>query len=260
LSAFPQTPNERDIEYLLDRTKQIAGLNRTLAIEAMDKALKAAQSKEELREIAAILGSIDPELLKRYQTEHDDLAAAMSAKDPSPRAEEKQELNTPDLTNLSYLDALTEVRKLTNPAERAGLLIELYRRDGITQQQRAMVASEALAAVSAMPLSNDKLIGMAMISRDHARNSDPANAAFAAELLAETYAKACDCGNGRCRHSDETFDCLSMVNDFALYLDEFKITPESLALNNISLEVRLLMLKLYPLLNLKPPSLWSLGN
>ena len=41
---------------------------------------------------------------------------------------------------------------------------------------------------------------------------------------------------------------------------EFKITPESMELNNISLEVRLLILKLYPLLGLKTPSLWFIGN
>jgi len=260
LSAFPQSPNDKDIQYLLDRIKQIAGLNRALAVEAIDKALNAAHSKKELREIASILGAIDPELLKRYQTEHDDLAAAMATPDPPPPAQEKQELNTPDLSNLSYLDALTEARKQANPAERAGLLIEIYRRDGISPQQRAMVASEALTAVSAMPLSNDKLVGMAMISRDHARNGDPANAAYAAELLAETYAKACDCDHASCEHSGETFDCLQMIDDFAKYLDEFKISPETMDLNNISLEARLLILKLYPLVGLKAPSFGIFGN
>jgi hypothetical protein len=65
---------------------------------------------------------------------------------------------------------------------------------------------------------------MAMISRSFARLNQPANAAYAAQLLSETFRKAGDCGH------------------------------------NISLEARLLIFKLYPLLGLKTLSLWSFGN
>ena len=42
----------------------------------------------------------------------------------------------------------------------------------------------------------------------------------------------------------EEYDCLSSLQDFAEYLEEFKITPESMGLSNISLDARLLVLKL----------------
>jgi len=260
LSAFPPSPHDEDIAYLLARTKQIIGVNRALAIEAINKALSAAKSQKLLRDIGAILGSIDPELLKRYQSENEAFASAMAAPEPPPAAEEKQELNTPDLSGLSYSEALSQARKLDDPGARADALIEIYRRDNITSQQRDTVASEALAAVSAMPLSNSKLLGLAMISRDFARNNEPANAAFAAQALSETYSKACDCGGATCVKSKEPFDCLQLVEDFAKYLDEFKISPESMNLDNISLEARLLLLKLYPLLGMKTPSLWLSDN
>jgi hypothetical protein len=53
---------------------------------------------------------------------------------------------------------------------------------------------------------------------------------------------------------------VDLLNLFAEYLEEFKISAESMSLNNISLEARLLIFKLYPLLGLKPPAMWSLGN
>src|SRR5208282_5209173 len=47
LGAFPtQSAGEKDVYYLLENTKQIAGLNRSLAMEAIDKALGAAISEK----------------------------------------------------------------------------------------------------------------------------------------------------------------------------------------------------------------------
>ena len=59
-------PDEKDVYYLLDCTKQIAGVNRPLAVEAIDQALSAAISeklrdhegparRKMLREIASLL-------------------------------------------------------------------------------------------------------------------------------------------------------------------------------------------------------------
>ena len=111
-----------------------------------------------------------------------------------------------------------------------------------------------------MPITNDRLTVMAMISRDFARLNELANAAFAAQLLSETFSKACDCEHVTCDRSGEKFDCLDLLNLFAEYLEEFKISAESMSLNNISLEARLLIFKLYPLLGLKTPGFFSLGN
>jgi hypothetical protein len=272
LGAFPaQSPGEKDVYYLLECTKQVAGLNRPLAVQAIDRALSAATSekldvgkterRKMLREIASLLRSIDPELLERYKTEREELADAMATQDP-PKQEEpqKQGVNAPDLSDMSYSDALTYARALKDPAERTAALIDIYRRETITDQQRSSVALEALTAATAMPITNDRLTVMAMISRDFARLNQLANAAFAAQLLSETFGKACDCEHVTCYRSGETFDCLDLLNLFAEYLEEFKISAESMSLNNISLQARLLILKLYPLLGLKTPSLFSLGN
>lgn len=266
LSAFPsRTPNEKDIYYLLDRTKDVAGVNRQIAVEAIDKALSAAISQKlqikpavrqkMLRQIGAQLSSIDPDLLDKYESEHEELRRAMATQDSAqPDELRKPDANTPSLSDLSYVDALSAARKIEDLGERTGALIEIYRREDISTQQRASVASEALSAATAMPITNDRLTVLAMISRDFARINQPASAAFAAQLLSETFTKACDCESASCERSGEKFDCLDLIGLFAAYLDEFKITPESMNLNNISLEARLLILKLYPALGIKRPS------
>jgi hypothetical protein len=99
-----------------------------------------------------------------------------------------------------------------------------------------------------------------MISRDFARLNQPANAAFAAQLLSETFSKACDCEHVTCDRSGEKFECVDLLDLFADYLEEFKISAEAMSLNNISLEARLLIFKLYPLLGLKIPTMWFSGN
>ena len=268
LGSFPsQSFNDKDLYYLLDRIRLMAGLNRPLAVEAIDKSLSAALSEtldiplaarqKMLREIASLIGSIDPELLERYKTERKQLAdATLPENIPPPEKDEKQNLTLPDWSALSYSDALSQAGKLQDPGERVAALINIYRRETITAQQRDSVASEALTSANLMPISGDRLVAMAMISRDFARNGELGNAAFAAELLSETYGKACDCDRATCKHSGETFECLELVQSFAEYLDEFKITPESMNLTNISLEARLLILKLYPLLGLKAPSMF----
>ena len=268
LGSFPsQSFNDKDLYYLLDRIRLMAGLNRPLAVEAIDKSLSAALSEtldiplaarqKMLREIASLIGSIDPELLERYKTERKQLAdATLPENIPPPEKDEKQNLTLPDWSALSYSDALSQAGKLQDPGERVAALISIYRRETITAQQRDSVASEALTSANLMPISGDRLVAMAMISRDFARNGELGNAAFAAELLSETYGKACDCDRAMCKHSGETFECLELVQSFAEYLDEFKITPESMNLTNISLEARLSILKLYPLLGLKAPSMF----
>lgn len=286
LGAFPaQSPGEKDLYYLLDCTRQVVGLNRSLAVLAIDRALSAALSeklqitsvdKEDdkkaarrkmLREIASMLGSIDPELLERYKSEREDLSQAMAGgaeekPKEAPAAEEAHQDDTgaPDLSEMSYSDALSAARKLQDPMQRTAALIDIYRRETITEQQRSSVASEALTASTMMPITNDRLTAMAVISRDFARMDQLSNAAFAAQLLSETFSKACECEQVTCYRANEKFDCLDLVNLFAEYLEEFKISAESMSLNNISLQARLLILKLYPLLGLKTPSLFSLGN
>jgi hypothetical protein len=155
---------------------------------------------------------------------------------------------------------LTFARTLKDPTERVAALIDIYRRETITEQQRSSVASEALTAATMMPITNDRLTAMAMISRDFARLNQLANAAFAAQLLSETFSKACECEHATCEKSGEKFECVDLLNLFATYLEEFKISAEAMSLNNISLEARLLIFKLYPLLGLKPPLFFSFGN
>jgi hypothetical protein len=271
LSAFPaQSANEQDFYYLLECTKAIEGLNRPLAVEAIDKALRAAVSQKMrvkppekqkmLRQIAAQLRSIDPELLERYKSENEELSSAISGPEIAKPEEERKADNTPNLSDLPYSDALSAAQKIEDPGEKTGALIEIYRREAISSQQRASVASEALSAAAAMPITNDRLTALAMISRDFARINQPASAGFAAQLLSETFTKACDCESASCERNGEKFDCLDLIGLFAEYLDEFKISPESMNLNNISLEARLLILKLYPLLGMKAPSLWFSGK
>jgi hypothetical protein len=277
LAAFPaESPGEDDVYYLLKRAEEIAGVSRPLAIEAIDKALSAAGSaslriksdskekdaktarKKMLRETAVLLGSIDPELLKRYQAEREDLDHAVTTKEPKqPEEPKKPDDSAPDLSKVPYAEALSQARALENLTARAATLIELSRREELTAQQRASLASEALSVAGKLPLGDDRLLALAMLSRDFARRNEPALASLAAQMLSETFTKACDCPTAICHHSGVDFECLELVQAFAEYLDEFKITQESMSLDNISLEARLLVLKLKSVLHIKRSSLWG---
>jgi len=268
LGAFPAaSPGSEDVLYLLQATRNIAVVNRPLAIEAIEKALSAATSEnlripssddkqktaeaareKMFREIVALLGSIDPALLKRYKDARRELdLPPQSEKEEKPK-EEKKDDEAPDLSPFPYSEALARARKLENPTARTVALIDISRREELTAQQRASVATEALSAADKMTLGNDRLFGLAMISRDFARRGELANAGLAAQLLLETYNKVCGCAAATCQNADEKFDCMQNVEDFAEYLDEFKVSPDALSLDNISLQARLLVLKLHALL------------
>jgi hypothetical protein len=149
---------------------------------------------------------------------------------------------------------LSLAREQPTPSQRVAALIDLSRREGIISQQRTSTLSEALTTAATMPVSNELLMMLATISQDAARQNDPACAAFAAQLLSEAYSKACACERPICDGASEKFNCLGMVETFAKYLDEFNVNPESMKLDNISIEARLLILKLYPVLGQRAPS------
>jgi len=259
LGAFPpESPSSEDVLYLLQQTRNMAALNRPLAIEAIDKALSAAVSENlripeatrerMFREIAALLGSIDPALLKRYKDARKELDLPVRSEKEEKPKEEKKDDEEPDLSPFPYSEALARARKLENPTARTVALITISRREELTAQQRASVATEALSAANKMPVSGDRLFGLAMISRDFARRGELANAGLAAQLLLETYNKVCGCAAATCQQAEEKFDCMQNVEDFAEYLDEFKISADALSLDNISLQARLSVLKLHALL------------
>ena len=153
-----------------------------------------------------------------------------------------------DIAGLSYSDALGQSRAIESLNDRVEKLIELSRREDLTADQRTSVASEALHLLAEAPITSDRLAGIAMIARDFARRNERSMAGFSAQMLAERYGKACCCGNATCTLEHEQFDCLASVEDFAEYLDEFKVSPESMGLGNISLDARLLILKFKTLL------------
>ena len=82
-----------------------------------------------------------------------------------------------------------------------------------------------------------------------------ANAGLAAQFLLDTYNKVCGCSAATCQQADEKFDCMQNVEDFAEYLDEFKISADALSLDNISLQARLLVLKLHACTTMDHPDI-----
>jgi hypothetical protein len=197
-----------------------------------------------LRETARFLEALDPELLERYKSERKELRTAITAGDTKPEQEKKTGDDAPDLSAFTYPEALSLARKLDSLMARAEALIDLSRRPELSAQQRASVTAEALSTTAKLPLGNDRLAALAVISRDFAQRGELASAAFAAQLLSETFSQGCDCLAATCRRAGEDWDCLQNVEDFAEYLDEFKISPESMSLDNISLDARLLVLNL----------------
>lgn len=216
LHSFPDSPDKRDIDYLEERANEMQAVDSETASRALKKVHSAAA-------------------IAKKQT------AA-----PKPEVKDDAEDQPPDFSKLPSADATERVPKLASAAARASAIIDLSRREGLTRQQQARLAAEALSAVGQMKLGEDRLIGLAMLSRDFAKRHEPASAALAAQMLSESFTKMCQCGP-QCDagHGPEPeTDCVSLVNDFAEYLDEMNFTQESFGLNNISLEARLLILKL----------------
>ena len=165
---------------------------------------------------------------------------------------EKSDDDGPDLTGVPYSAALERALALKNPMTRAGALIELSRREELTPRQQARVAADALSAVNQMPFGGDRLFGLSMLSRDFAKHGDLAKAALTAQMLSESYTKVCSCGSPVCEANGDKLECVDLVNDYAEYLDELHFTQESLGLNNISLEARLLILRLAKVVKVSP--------
>ena len=248
IDAFPSTaPNVQDISYLLDRAHDYLMLNRELTLAAIGKAVSAAETQPKSTRAAVRFRAA--ETLRALGTTIPEAYEALLDEPPPPKEtqggkKEEDAPDLPDLSNVPYSEALERSLQLDMPEMRAASLIELSRREDLTPKQQARVASEALTAVGEMPLQEIKLWGYSMLSRDFAQRQDFANAALAAQLLNETYGKACSCGGPVCEVHGDHLQCIDLIDDYAEYLDEFNFAQESLGLNNISLEARLLIAKL----------------
>lgn len=217
VSAFPEKPDRKDIEYLRDRVKHASGLDG----EAEARALTLVLTAEE----------------------------ALPAVPAVKKEEDQSRKQDTDVSKLSYADALERASHIEDLGDRAGALIDLSRREDLTPKQQARVAYEALSAVQKMPLSEGRLMGFSMLSRDFATRHEYASAALAAQLLLETYTKVCECGGAHCTVRTETFSCVELIGDYAEYLDEMHITQQSLGLKNLSLDARMLIYDLKKLLS-----------
>jgi hypothetical protein len=256
VEAFPaQSPDPVDIDYLLDRTEQFVAANRDLVFAAIRKALTAADSqpkekRSNLRFSAAkLLRSLGSSLPDEFEPL---MLEAGPPKEENAKDEKKDDDDEPDLKSVPYSDALERALALKNATARAGTLIELSRREDLTPKQQARVAAEALATTNQMPLGEIRLMALSMLSRDFAKHGDLANAALTAQMLSETYGKLCSCGSPVCENKGGKLECVDLVNDYAEYLDELHFSQESLGLNNISLEARLLILRLAKLVQVAP--------
>jgi hypothetical protein len=256
VDAFPaDAPEAADIDYLLDRTEQFVAANRDLVFAAMRKALIAAdlQTKDKRLSVRVRAARLLRSLGSTLPDEFEPLMLEPAPPDQEkPKKDEKSDDDGPDLTGVMYSEALERALALKNATARAGTLIELSRRADLTPKQQARVASDAVSAVNQMPFGGDRLIGLSMLSRDFAKRGDLASAALTAQMLSESYTKVCSCGSPVCEAHGDKLECVDLVNDYAEYLDELHFTQESLGLNNISLEARLLILRLANALKVFP--------
>jgi hypothetical protein len=253
VDAFPSDTAElEDISYLLDAAKKSIAINRELSLTAIRKAAGAADHQP--KSIRSQIRFQAAELLRSLGTKLPDEFEPLLLEPEPPKEkpeEKKKDDEEPDLSGVPYAEALERSLKLENPEARAGSLINISRREDLSPKQQARVAAEALTAVGQLPLGEVKLLGYSMLSRDFAKRQELANAALAAQMLSDTYSKACDCGAPVCEANGDKFQCVELVNDYAEYLDELNFTQESLGLNNISLEARLLITKLKKLAGTK---------
>jgi hypothetical protein len=191
-NAFPDDPDRQDVEYLQERTKEMA--------------------------------VFDSDIVR---------AAAKKAGPPAKPADESKK---PD----------------SEESKHVGALIDLSRREDLSRQEQARLASEALIAVGKMKIIEDRLLGLSMLSRDFVKRQEYSSAALAAQMLSETYTQACGCGTSTCQVDTEKFDCIDLMNGFAEYLHELNLSQESMGLQNISLEARLLIYALQGGTGLQP--------
>jgi hypothetical protein len=244
IGAYPaESAGPKDVLFLLREARAAARWNLPLALEGIDKALNGL---EELpADAAAIIDTIDPGLVKRYHLRI--LAKLEEQKEPEREASAASE----GLEKLPFADALEGARKISELTDRTLAFIALSRREELSPQQRTSLASEAFTIAGKVPFGEDRLYLIAMISRDFARRGEMSRAGLTAQLLLETYNKVCDCQASVCESGKDKIACLEHVGEFADYLDEFKITPESMNLENISLDARLLVLQLKSLVGAK---------
>lgn len=252
VDAFPLTaPAAADIDYLLDQTRESMALNRELTFTSIRKVTSAADDLPKPKRAAMrfrageLLRSLGGALSDEFKALLDEPAP------PPEKVDQKNEEEVPDLSAVPYAEALERALHIESPEIRAATLIELSRREDLTLRQQARVASEALTATGQMPPGEIKLMAYSMLSRDFAKRQELANAALAAQMLSDTYAKVCSCGAPECDVNGEKLQCVNLINDYAEYLDELNFTQESLGLNNISLEARLLIPKLKKLAGAK---------
>src|SRR5262249_17003982 len=159
-AAFPvENPGSEDILYLLRVAGYVAKWNRQLALEAIDKAVSAADGSDGpnrtklMSEVAGLLSSIDPQLLKRYQAPIKDLALHQPDSEEKKDPEHDPAAASGKLQKLPFADAVEGARQIEEPLDRTFAFIELSRREELSPQQRSSLASEALTNAAKIPMS-----------------------------------------------------------------------------------------------------------
>jgi hypothetical protein len=218
-----------------------------LSRAGLDKAYRAITNESEYAQFARIVQKIAPDLLESWpKPTHFEAAKPPAEK---PKKKDDDIASGPEISKLSFDDALSISRAQERAVLKAAALLELLDREDIPEARRGPLALEALEASTSMEPGDDRLIAQSMLTRRLWDFGLKAEAGKAAAQLEFSFELLCRCRDATCDSLKDREDCAERVMDFAEYLHENSLSPQDLGLTHRSLRVRILILQLDELLN-----------
>lgn len=246
IDNLPPKANPSELGALLFALANYGERFPALARAGLDKAYRAITTESEWSHFLRIAQKLAPDLVATF--------AKPSRLEPSKPAAEKPKKNDdetsgPDISRLSFEDAVAVSRAQERPLLRAGALLEILDRDDTPEARRGPLALEALDASTKMDPGDDRLVAQSMLTRRLWVFGLKAEAGKAAAQLELSFELLCRCRDATCDSLKDREDCAERVMDFAEYLHENGLSPADLGLTHRSLRVRMLILQLDELLN-----------
>ncbi len=291
MGAFPsRDASENDVDALFAAIESAKTMPMPLVVQAIEKILHAVTAEgfrpnaggkaakfqvgqrevdvpgfreEALLRVAAYLHALDPDLYEQNRNYFERWSEALSTVG-----------NPSDIKKVSHTDwngnslfgswggvgsspdlpigeAIDKARAYPAVVDRVSALLDISEREDIPPQRQSSIAAEALELAPKLPDLTSRLLVLSSLAKDFSGRGDSAMAISAARLLADAFVERCHCADAGCDSLNGREECADMVGMFAQYLDENHIKPETLDLDNASLNARLAVIGLAKLLGEK---------
>jgi len=248
IDALPPDATQAEIDRYLEDIQGHGTAHPALSRAGLEKAYRAINTPAGYARFVQVAERIAPDLVETYADR------LKRYRDVKPEKKEKQKkdeesASDPDISKLSFEEALALGREQKRGIDKAVVLVELLDREDTPEARRGPLALEALEASTKAKPSDDRLIVQSMLTRRLWVFGLKEEAGKAASMLEESFELLCRCRDATCDSLNERQDCAERVMDFAEYLHENDLKAEDLGLTHRSLRARMLILELDTLLN-----------